>query len=173
MLNNLNVYGQTWNCVHIGKSSRENGLEGTLIQPWTLKENHFPYGTHCPKAGDISTALVLVASAAICFVEGNPIMESTWGKFLILFTVERGMHTDNGEHGQGLGPFCCLAQSRFTCVYTLGGSSLEAPATSSVAQELTSAIWKRQQLKHMRNRANFNVGVWKCEFVCSHPHVAL
>lgn len=157
----------------LGRAAGRKAWRGLSFSLGPSKKTISLSGTHCPKAGDISTALVLVASAAICFVEGNPTMESTSGKFLILFTVERGMHTDNGEHGQGLSPFCCLVQSQFTCVYTPRVSSLEAPAASSVTQELTSAIRNRQQLKHMRNGANFNVGVWKCEFVGSHPHMAL
>lgn len=114
----MGKHGLTAHCVHIEKSSRRKALRGPSKKTISLG------GTHCPKAGDISTALAMVASAAICFVEGNPTMESSSGKFLILFTVERGMHTDNGEHGQGLSPFCGLVQSQFTCVYTLRVSHL-------------------------------------------------
>lgn len=110
----------------LGRAAGRKAWRGLSFSLGPSKKMISLNGTHCPKAGDISIALALVASAAICFVEGNPTMESTSGKgkFLILFTMERGMHTDNGDHGQGLSPFCCLVQSQFTCVYTLGVSYL-------------------------------------------------
>lgn len=164
----MGKHGLTAHCVHIEKSSRRKALRGPSKKTISLG------GTHCPKAGDISTALAMVASAAICFVEGNPTMESSSGE--IPDFIYRGARNAHRQWWTWAGPESVLrpgAESVHLCLHS--PSFLSLWKLQRLPRRLMSSpkpYGTGNNLSPWANGTDFNVGVWKCEFVCSHPHKA-